>query len=315
MDSGDLLTTCAGSGATLVAIIGGFLLTRYMAVEAEIRGADRLVQQAVARLTVAETRVETERRNLCGYDVDKMFADETFIEVLVRVTEQGGNFTARTARDLLPLDKFSDEDIEYRLKAWRAETLRATRSNVWAVFPERPRYPSLADFLDVSQTQMEIEPIWAHLYDRAKDEHRQTNVLGINLEIDGFEVVDLDAPRRSAFEARLHEAEVSRDVIAAEVQMARGIRLAISKPDGLRWEVLVLLIVAVLTIVPSLLLLAPYPNELTKEKSTWVVGLFLAGFAMLIGYLMTHANRAQKAWGTGSVDRVVGEPDGGATPY
>ena len=78
--------------------------------------------------------------------------------------------------------------------------------------------------------------------------------------------------------------------------MAAGTREAIARPDGLRWEVVVLLFVAVLTIVPSLLLLAPQPAKLDRHESAFVVTSFLLGFALLIGYLMTHANRARAAW-------------------
>jgi hypothetical protein len=33
-----LLGTCANAGTTLVAIIGGFLITRYLGIDSEIRG-------------------------------------------------------------------------------------------------------------------------------------------------------------------------------------------------------------------------------------------------------------------------------------
>lgn len=281
----------------MVAIIGGFLLTRYMTVEGEIRGADRALHQTQARLAAAEDRVEAARCELAAYDLDDLFEAPHFVDHLIVAARNHTVVSMDEARQMLPLELFRDSDVEPRLRMWNEEARRAQFSELWLNFPQRLTYPRLREFAETRQVNVGIDSIWLRLYEVAKEAKRLKDTSQFpGLSIDDFEIADNDAPRRPQFEERLHVAATTRDALQAEVGLARINRTSIAEPNGLRWEVVVLVIVALLTIVPSLLLLAPQPANLSRAQSALVVALFLLGFGMLIAYLVTHANRVRSAW-------------------
>jgi hypothetical protein len=301
MDSGELLTTCASSGATLVAIIGGFLLTRYMAVSSDIQAADYVLRQAKVRLGAAGNRLETTRQRLAFEDLDNLFDADPFVQHLLARAQEYSTVSLAEARTLLPLNMFRDSDVSARLEFWNQEARLAQFSHIWSRVPSKSRYLTLRAFAEPLGVDINIYPLWSFLYEKHKNTKRAGD--GYSLApIDEIDVSPVDLGRRGRLEGHFHDAASHLDSMSAEAATAQTHRLSIPEPTGLRTEILILVLVATLTIVPSLLLLAPHPKDLSRGESSSVVALFLSGFLLLIAYLVAHADRARKTWRDGIED-------------
>lgn len=297
MDSADLLTTCAGSGATLVAIVGGFLLTRYLAIANEIQAADHVLHRASTRLAAADERVETARQRLAIEDLDGLFDGDRFVDHLLAKAEGFSSASIEEAKALLPLHMFRDCDIEKRLELWNQEARLATSSHIWSRLPRRNRYPALRAFAEPLGVDINIYPLWSRLYERQKDAKRAGGQLSIR-PLDEIDVDSDSVGRRGRLEVQLHDASSHRMLMEAEAWTADAQRKSIQEPRGLRAEILLLSLIATLTMVPSLLFLTPQATTLSRGLGASVVILFICGFILLIAYLVRQADLAKAAWGS-----------------
>ncbi|MFE2430596.1 hypothetical protein ACFXJ5_28100 [Streptomyces sp. NPDC059373] len=65
-DPAPFLSTITTASAALVAIVGGLLVARFVTLSSEQEGAQRVLNDAMARRDVAKVRAEEARRNLLG---------------------------------------------------------------------------------------------------------------------------------------------------------------------------------------------------------------------------------------------------------
>lgn len=297
MGSGELLTTCAGAGATMVAIIGGFLLSRFMSIESEIRGANRALADVEERLETAEQRTVRARTPLVERDIDEHFDNERFIKRLIEHAKDGTRMSLDETTNLLELQTFIDDELQSRLDVWNDEARKAEDSPLWDVVDDSTFQAPLRSLAEEQGVRIEVFPIWQARFRMAKLDVRDRLVGGLlGLMDNDRDTKQADPDLRGRLEGRMHDAVNTRDALLAERRVARVNQASIGEPVGLYRGIVVLLVVAALTIVPSLLLLAPRPANLSRMSSGIVVALFLGGLVLLIGYVAAHAGRARIAW-------------------
>ncbi|GGS61329.1 hypothetical protein [Actinokineospora fastidiosa] len=80
----DFLTAMAGSTAGMVAIVGGFLVSRFVGMESEQQTLRRLVGDATARVELARAREEEARESHYRKEADELFNDHAVLEKIIR---------------------------------------------------------------------------------------------------------------------------------------------------------------------------------------------------------------------------------------
>jgi hypothetical protein len=83
-DPGPLLSTIAGASSALVAIVGGLLVARFVTLDSEQQGAQRVLEDAEARLALARQRAQQAAGDLLRWGVRHFLYSR---EVLTAINE------------------------------------------------------------------------------------------------------------------------------------------------------------------------------------------------------------------------------------
>jgi hypothetical protein len=98
-DPAPFLSTIAGSSAGLVAIVGGLLVARFVTLDSEQQGAQRILDDAEARLAVARQRSQEDSEQLLRWDARQLLNDREVLTAINEGTEELAELRRRgTAR-------------------------------------------------------------------------------------------------------------------------------------------------------------------------------------------------------------------------
>ena len=310
VDPTPLLATVAGTSATLVAIVGGLLVARYVTIDSEQEGAQHLLDDAEQRQTIATKRAEDatiavknfeiyqflERkvidaigegtidiatlRDISGYGT--ILEDDELAGVVAEISNE-----YRIAHETLS-DILADHSLEDSDKSWsefQANThgLPSTRwDEVWEttyrniIHPPQVRIRSLSGGYVPGAMIIPTPPEYVTDRRRRRDDLRSTQD-----------------------RARQQLEDLSQEVIRLRRQ-----RDAIVRPKGLAMALTIISYFAIVGVIVPIWLMSRGPTNLTHAMGTAVFWLFTSGLALLLAYMAQLALRLSSARKSSAADRT-----------
>jgi len=306
-DPTPFLSTIAAVSATLVAIVGGLLVARFVTIDTEQQGAQKLLDDAQGRLTTATRRAQEARENLRRWEINDFFELEV-VEAIgsgereVRELRKIGHYTSLTDEDLTEVVQTVADEFDCARRVLRE--LRVGDSDapqvdwqefkrLWSDAPEtswdevwETAYNELAGSAQAPQpVRSFVDPL----------AYQRPYVSSLTVQAQP-EYVALGIQQRDALRANVDRTEQHAEDIEAEVAQLQRARDALVSPKGLGWGLLVLGVFTLVGVIVPLWLMSRATNELTARLGETVFRLFLAGLLALLGYMSALALRLSGQW-------------------
>lgn len=297
-DSSALLSTCAGAGATLVAIVGGLLVSRYLTLETEALSAKKLVGSLEDKLQDARVRAQESQYNHEVFELREALTEDDSLAAFIRAVPDGGLKADVVAADL-GWEELSSEALSEAVALFNAEAARVAAFD-WDLVPHAERHDYWEDFARQHGVRPEVGEMWEFFYVEVCNERPAVYQTG-NFTIPMMDPASLgivsvpEQNRRRDVRNRLIDArDVDRaEVRRLEVDLAAAVtaRESLDQPPGLVVGLLVLSFLTITSVIVPVLFLAPAPASLTYRQGVAVVGLFVTGIVVLLAYFGSHVYR------------------------
>lgn len=297
-DSSTLLSTCAGAGATLVAIIGGLLVSRYLTLESEALSAKKVVGSLEDKLQDARVRAQESRYNHEVFALREALTEDDRLVAFFGAVPDGGLHADVVVADL-GWDGVSPETLDGVVALFNSEAARVAKFD-WDLVPYAENHDSWEDFAKQHGVRSEVDEMWEFYYIEVCKERPAVYQAG-NITIPMLDTATLgivsvaEQNRRRDVRNRLIDArDLDRaEVRRLEVELAGAVtaRESLEQPPGLVVGLLVLAFLTITSVIVPVLLLVPTPASLTYRQGVGVVGLFVAGIVVLFAYLGSHVYR------------------------
>lgn len=283
-----LLSTTAQSAAAIVAIVGGFLVSRLVSLSAERNGLgrrrdelDRLIEVKIAELEGIQARIDHQAR--------EWFFGEAMV-------------------DLIEADDTPDPDqlvSRYSQAGWSPEDSRAAAERLVAVvraglaaFEKNP-YEFVANHEDpawLAAAGVPIESGWEEVSKRAA-----AAIIEAGVERESDDPYGLLMPNNLALDhgENRHDARISRlesvssdiETLGAEREIVIGTLARVGRPEGVILGIGVLVGFALVGIVFPLIVLAIRPVPTSPWMRFAVVAGFVAGLGAVVAYIVSAVRR------------------------
>ncbi len=300
-DPTPFLSTIAAVSATMVAIVGGLLVARFVTIDSEQEGAQQLLDDARGRLDTARKRAKEVVGALYTWDVNDFF------EAKVIRAIGAGEHDVSALRDIGGGTRLTDEAIAYVVQEIVTEFDKARRilGELITNDTEHTDDPTWKEFWRSYPTLTETtwDDVWETVYEDLVRPPRPSNPLMGDL---GFpettmlplitppEYVALDVRRRDSLRGDVERAQQRAEDIEAEVAHLQRTREVIVRPKGLGWGLAVLSFFTVVGVIIPLWLMSRGPKRLTAHLGEVVFWLFLSGLLLLLGYMTVLALRLSR---------------------
>lgn len=299
-DPAPFLATIAGVSATMVAIIGGLLVARFVTLDGEQQGAQQLLDGAAGRLAIAQKRADEARQRLWRWQIDDFFDGE----VLERAVH--GERDVRELRMLGSYTPLSDDDLARVIEVAADEFARARRTLLelrvadedapggdWADF--KRLWPGAID--DVTW-----DAVWEIAYDEllakrqgsSRPEFPRHDYPLPPVVPDGRnhpDVVRMRIEHEESLRIDVERKQQHAEDVQAEVDQLSRVREAIVRPKGLVGGLVVLGVFTLVGVVYPLWRMSQRPKVLTKGLGESAFWMFLAGLTLLLAYMTYLATR------------------------
>jgi hypothetical protein len=249
-----LLATCASAGATLVAIIGGLLISRYLTIDSEVRGAAQQLASVTARLTDAKSESDRAEREAAIYDMEWSFDDSDIYEELRKAARGQPLDLEKVKRIDSSLTAYADEQILATAEPWLQEIRVALSSQSWS---DVQRDDWWSDFRLRNPLPITIEAVWEQEFERVRKRLPEpkgllfaTPIIRPSINAGAWQRDELNRLRTLSDERR-------NDKLLLEAQHRLLISNSAAKPRGLWSGAVVLAILTVTTVVIPILYLTP----------------------------------------------------------
>jgi hypothetical protein len=298
-DPAPLLSTIAASSATMVAIVGGLLVARFVTIDSEQQGAQRLLDDAKNRLDTAKSREQEVRERLKWRDISDFFDDK----VIQAIGEGLANID--TLREVGGYTSLTDEELTETVQAIAAE-FETARRVLDDLLPsiEKEEFP---DWEEVRRSHKEQLPetnweqVWEVTYQKLitppQPPWNPYHIRSLNIPPSSFvmptppEYGVLRAQRRDAMQANLDRAERQVEDLESDVAHLTRAREAIVRPKGLGWGLVVLAYFTVSGVIFPIWLMSRPAERLTAHLGEVALWVFLSGLIALLGYMTVLALR------------------------
>jgi hypothetical protein len=306
LDPSWLPSTVAQSTAALVAIVGGFMVSRFISIDSEMAGARRRLEEAEERYrTTLERKTHTEEamtRRLAR----EFLTDHQRIETLISTD------ALPTAEQLLDEEDCGLSAEQLRPHLEEALAVVTKLRPVFDAFPAQIDFPpwgSVRRALKIAIDEWDL--LRSELYDRITHEkeviaraekrakERKTNLFGFSMDLiepvfPGLPALGtISAARDRSAMDRLRDQrdQIDRDlaVAIAELGLARRAVVVIGQPRGLILSLWVLSILTVLGLAVPVIELANEPLGGDATARWTILVCFLVGLTLLLGYLWIYA--------------------------
>ncbi|HEX3783685.1 MAG TPA: hypothetical protein VHX38_28815 [Pseudonocardiaceae bacterium] len=333
IDPTPFLSTMAGSSAGLVAIIGGLLVSRFIGLDSEQQGAERLLSDTEAKLSIARDKAHEAAERLVAFEAEDYLGQREVLKLLMNgakelvIIRQFGGRTHLTDDQLRPRVEQLRQEFDYARLILEAKVPQNPDRD-----PDYENWDILQPKLLLPHAAVRHDRVWAMILreivdgryeelQRLKEERlaefRQTSQLARMIpDLTAFDTSNLGlgaTPDRAAQAIyatqlqdetnRKHDAlstAVSRaeqrvEDLEAEVERHRQHRAVIIKPNRQLWiGLFVLTYPTVVGVVLPLLAMSDAPKDFTPYIHN-LVWLFFTGLAALIGYLYYLVIRLTRA--------------------
>jgi hypothetical protein len=312
-DPGPFLSTIVGTSATLVAIVGGLLVARFVGLDSDQRTSRKVVGDAFERLAAARDRAAAAWRDLLAWDADDFFRSE----VVLKAIDAGAAELGDLARlgdwphgedDLRPfVAEVADEFLSARTVL---PGILSVTDMKWRQF--RRTATQLPEIRWAGAWEYVYDAIMTELVEEAKDAldaaADEDALLGGLYNSINRMALDVRSPARrktmqspsGASDARAAAARRHVELAAArqralqqveeyESECRRSLRehAFIMSPDvRLWWGVGIVVAFAVVGVAVPLWVLGEGPKDLATVR--WLFWLFAAGLAALLGYIVVY---------------------------
>lgn len=295
MDLNLLIATVVTATSALIAIIGGFLISRVITLSSEQSGIRRRLREIKLDLKTKEQLLKVVEVNLLEEDRED-FIDEYYNELIfdrvplkVIIENEEGSYRERSIKDLEP--------VVNELLRISADLKMMFRGRGIEYSTELPK--EFGDFVNISSEDLEGRRIW---YELLYDEYRYQLPEKPKAESFGFtSLYDIDVPPpifsnpiKTHTAAQLYQQKSrDRDTYRNELNYLRQqeneqktVLEDYGKPHGM-WGGLIVLIYASIVGVAYPVTLLPYPLETYNDETTriLILLLFLSQLFALFLYL------------------------------
>jgi hypothetical protein len=307
IDPTPLLSTIASSSAGLVAIVGGLLVARFVTLDSEQQGAQRVLDDAEARLATARQRAGKATGRVLRWDAWDFLSNRSVMEAINEGVEDLAELRRRG-----DATRLTDEELQPFLREVRGELARAhevlegvvpaykhLETRLWHVFQRST--PSLPEI----GWDLAWEIAFEQIVDRREFESPRGKFgLGGPIDLPGrlppirlptdTDWEAIRARRRDDLVANRERAEQQVEDLESEVQRLRQARDAVVRPQGLGWGLVILGYFAVVGVVVPILLMSRGPQDLTPRMGTLLFAGFCSGLVALLGYMAVLALRLSR---------------------
>lgn len=324
-DPTPFLSTIAGASAGLVAIIGGLLVARYVGLDSEQQGADRVLAEARDRLEIARKRAQDAADRLFRFEASDFLDDNQVLNAIQTGTTKiaalrgVGSRTDLTDDQLQPLvDSLAEEFVQARTVL---EEMVPAYRNVGK--DELPQYMEWADFARSKHAALPesyTDGVWMRAFhevtERRSQEHaewkrqhpdppksdldRMADMMSsaqrgwINLPASISPPTDYHAiwaRRHDELRSLRDRAGQQVEDIDAEVERLDRDRERIVKPDYmLWWAVAILALFSAVGVIAPLWAMSRTPQILTPHLKA-LFWAFAVVFGLLVAYFIIYAWR------------------------
>jgi len=309
-----LLSALAQATAALIAIVGGLLVSRYVALHAEQQSAGRRVQDLTRREQEAAAGLAISRTDLARYSVvDALDDDRVFDEVFARGLEP-------TVDGVLRAIEWDDEELDPDLLSEELEAIRLEMTEAITVIHPLVRtsfnHERWSDFRRANSIAPDRRRLWEWVYEKVCDERRaeadtnastSSNIFGLN--IGGLMAAgarsaitpaalsaarwsvqsQLEVARERELVDRLAEGEAEIRALRQERRLAEETYDATRQPEGFGLALQVLTFLAIVGMGVPFVVMGFAPLALPDWGRAAVIGLFFLGVSTLLRFLFVYA--------------------------
>lgn len=161
------MTTCASAGATLVAIIGGLLISRQIGLEADLAAKRQQLATTKALEISALTQRDESQLALDRLEIESCLAAPDVLRYFQQLTQLGENVNLQGLRTINPdLHEYSDELVMKLALQWLGEFSIAEKSPVWHLVTRQSDWDA---FMRRFNLPVKIEAIWLAKFKQTQD--------------------------------------------------------------------------------------------------------------------------------------------------
>lgn len=287
VDPNWLPSAIAQSSAALVAIIGGFLVSRLISMSSEKRALQQRRQELVARRRLAKEQWRSAHEERLDESQD-WFLDHHLDRL---VSSQGGVEVEELLEEFVPLGSSDDEMRPY------AERLKAIVQDAYEAVTHAfngPEFPS-GDVDHLQSRGVNVPPEHETIFSRvgsaiaAQRRGPRPGTTPFPAVISTS--VDTDVRRQEARIERERSLYAELQAFDAEVGLVDEQLMRLSAPEGVGAAVAVLTYLSVVGIVVPLAMMASRPVVAGLVARRLQLGLFVSGLIVLLAYIAWMVRR------------------------
>lgn len=310
-----LLSALAQASAAMIAIVGGLLVSRYVALHAEQQAAGRRVGDLARREQETSSRQVEAQLALDEYDADQLLIDDDVFQLIL-----DKRFVPTVDEVLKTVDadgaKLNKKVLASRLAALSTDMDRALKE-LTSLVPEGKDHADWSEFRRSNTLTIGNRDVWEWTYEQICDFRRQ-NAKAREAEarkrtpygaLFGGSDIDFDALRRIPFagstpliasqqglarrevlRATLDQAEAESRALQQERRLAQETYEATRQPEGFGLALQVLTTLAVLGMAVPVVVMGFAPVDLPAWLRWTVIACFSVGSALLLRFLFVYAS-------------------------
>lgn len=299
-DPAPFLSTIAASSAAMVAIIGGLLVAKFVALDSEQQGAQHLLDEAKERLGKAQERERQARDVLRAMDVDYFFNESLMEKIYIKSILEKEAFSESDLTELKRTGKpgrLTDEDIAQEVGRRATEFPRAYEA-LGRLAKPNSRFFEVSNWAHFKREEtalqdVELDDVWNTVFRilRLKNYSARTTDSLMGLGVNVVATIDRNARR---YEVRCDDVDRAARVVEdleAEVARRQKARDIIVRPKGLGIGLGVLAAFTVIGVIYPIWVMSRAPKDLTHSVVYPAFFLFVGGLVGLLGYMAWLALR------------------------
>lgn len=295
-----LYSTIAQSSAALVAIVGGFVLSRLLSLATERNATEMRLAEVRAELQPKQREFERLCDERLRQDVYEQLLETSVLDALIK---RKGDVAVAEAIEMASFRRYPPEELR---PVWDeiTTTTQALAASITHYARELPfEDEQLIDFLQqhgIEATAFAKKIYYAYLVEeshrrRPPERNHLTSFAALQADTESRIPARLLYDRKAENETRQRREQKDRDIVGLRAEIAPleqkekdlKTRLVIFEhPKGIMPSIIVLVVFACVGIVAPILML-PVSTENFNPVDRWVVvGLFMLGLGLFFGYLI-----------------------------
>lgn len=302
-DPNSLLSTLSQSSAAMVAIVGGFLVSKLVAISSEREALKRQLKTARQGLKHIQPAYDEAYRYRLANSKD------TFLgwiqDELVNAGLNEVNYEALSAENI-PRGSSVEEMLPFAITLH--ERVKKAYGTISPLLKDA-YFDSNLDLDDLKKRGLKIseedESIYDEVFHKLKSqlpEKPVTNLMGMLARASAFSNIPMSAIRPSwshdidahrLDESIREEQDLKEQLVALESEISRlTYDLAkLGKPDGVLPAVFILSSFSLLGIVFPVIVMAFSPTKLSVELAIALIGSFVVGLVSVLGYIVWYLKK------------------------